>query len=306
MRIIKELGELREHGPISLAIGNFDGVHRGHQRLLLEMLAAARRAGQFAGVLTFRPHPRIVLQPDAPLQFLTTPPQQRALLADLGVDVLIEQPFTRALADTPAEEYIADVVRALDLRDIWVGDDFNFGKDRAGNVALLRDLGRQLGFAVHIVDRHADDGPPASSTRIRAALRDGDVGEAARLLGRSYELFGTVIHGDQRGRQIGVPTANVQPEAHLAVPAHGVYACTADAGGVTWPAATNIGTRPTVDGSRVVVEAHLIGFDGDLYDQHIAIRFLSRIRDERRFERLDDLVTQIHADIDAVRKRVSG
>lgn len=304
MKIVTEPGELGRGRPVMLAIGNFDGVHRGHQWLLGQLVEHAKRDGCDSCVLVFRPHPRAVLQPHAPRQFLTTPRQQREIFRRLGLDVLVEQPFDRAIASTEARDFVARLVSSLDLRQVWVGQDFQFGRNRAGDVDLLRELGPRFGFEVQAVERRVVEttGESISSSRIRGALAEGNVQEAGRLLGRPYELTGTVVHGDARGRAIGVPTANVQPDDDLVVPGRGVYYTQVSIAGSVHPAATNIGVRPTVGGTRVSVEAHVLDFDGDLYDRELAVRFMSRLRPEQHFGGIEALVAQIGRDVDEVRR----
>lgn len=305
MEIVRVPAELGRSRPVMLAIGNFDGVHRGHQWLLGQLVAQAERAACESCVLVFRPHPRVLLQPRAPRQFLTTPQQQRDIFRRLGLDVLIEQPFDLAFASTEPHAFVAQLVSSLDLRQVWVGQDFQFGRNRAGNVDVLRELGRRFGFEVHAVERRVLEptGEPISSSRIRGALTEGDVEEAGRLLGRPYELTGRVVRGDARGKTIGVPTANLQPDDDLLVPGSGVYYTEVPIAGILHAAATNVGVRPTVDGTRLSVETHVLDFDGDLYDQVLAVRFLARLRPEQKFGSLDELVAQIGRDLDEVRRR---
>lgn len=190
---------------------------------------------------------------------------------------------------------------------MWVGQDFQFGRNRAGNVDVLRELGGRFGFEVHAVERRVleSTGESISSSRIRGALSAGDVEEAGRLLGRPYELTGLVVHGDARGRTIGVPTANLQPDDDLLVPGRGVYYTEVPIAGSLRPAATNVGVRPTVGGTRVSVETHVLDFDGDLYDRGVAVRFLARLRPEQQFGGLEALVSQIGRDVDAVRRKAA-
>jgi len=303
MRIVSQPTELGRDRPIVLAIGNFDGVHRGHQYVLSCLIDDARRHRAASGVLTFRPHPRVVLLPESPRSFITTANQQQRLLTECGIDVLIQQPFTKELAAMPAEGYVRSLVDSLCLRAVWVGDDFKFGHGRSGTVDVLRSLGDRLGFAVHALERQKYGAETMSSSRIRGAIEAGDVTMAEKLLGRLYELEGVVVAGDQRGRTIGVPTANLEPVADSCIPANGVYYCVAIVDGTAWPAATNVGVRPTVGGQRRTIEAHLLDFTGDLYGKRMALRFARRLRAEQTFDTLAGLVAQIHRDIAQTREQ---
>jgi riboflavin kinase/FMN adenylyltransferase len=303
MQLVNGLRAVNLEKPLAMAIGNFDGVHRGHRVLLGRLIQGAKEVGCQSAVMTFRPHPRAVLTPDVPLVWLTNPDQQRELLADSGVDLLIEQPFNRELAQTSPEAFVHILVTGCRLLKVVVGDDFNFGKARAGNVALLRTLGTQFGFQVDVIDRRQEGSSPISSSRIRRALEEGDVETAVELLGRPYELRGVVEPGDRRGRTIGFPTANVRSLDNLVTPGRGVYACSVALAGKPHPAATNIGLRPTIDGTRYTVEVFVLDFDGDLYGQTLHVQFLSRLREERKFDGLPALVAQIQRDVDAARDR---
>ena len=290
-----------------LAIGNFDGVHRGHQVLIGEAREIASREGAPIMVLTFEPHPRSVFNPDAPPFRLTTLRTRIQALEELGVDHLVAQHFDLEFAKKSAEEFVREIlVRDLAVRHVVVGWDFCFGSKRAGNVELLRRMGAELGFVVTALSPvRASDEEIYSSSTIRQALQDGLPDKAARLLGRPWEIEGRVESGDRRGRTIGFPTANVAL-GDLLRPALGVYAVHAgiDRGAETeWHrGVANLGRRPTVDGTRVQLEVHLFDFDGDLYGQHLRTQMVSFLRPEKKFDGLPALQAQIAADCGRARE----
>lgn len=282
-----------------LTIGSFDGVHLGHQKIVRQMVEQAHAASSPAAVLTFHPHPASVLgKRNGPL-YLTTPEYRAKLLGDLGVDVVITHPFSKELAGYTAEEFMRWVKAQLGLDELWVGYDFALGRDREGKVPRLRELGESLGYRVREVGSLDVDGEPVSSRRIRAALEAGDIEQANRLLGRPYFLCGDVIHGDNRGRSIGIPTANLEIWKDQIIPRAGVYVCHATLDGETWGAVTNVGVRPTFEQGVVAprVEAHILDFDQEIYGRQLCLDFLARLRDEQKFSGIDTLLQQIHQDI---------
>jgi riboflavin kinase/FMN adenylyltransferase len=292
-------------GPASVAVGNFDGVHRGHQALVAAAVARSRASGGSAVVLTFDPHPARVLRPQAAPAALTTLAQKEELVAALGIDRLVVVPFDARLAALSAEAFAREVLQqALVARHVVVGESFRFGRGREGDPRRLETLGASLGFAVEVVPPLVEGGRPISSSRVREAVERGDVGEARTLLGRDYFVDGEVVHGDGRGRTIGVPTANLAPAEQI-LPAHGVYAARCQPGAGAWhAAAVNVGERPTFGGGRVRLEAHLVDFEGDLYGARLRVAFHERLRGEQRFESKDALVAQIRRDIEAARARL--
>lgn len=280
-----------------VTIGNFDGVHRGHQALVAAAVGRARAAQGKAVVLTFDPHPARVLAPERELAALTTPAQKAELLAALGVDVVAVLPFTAELARRSAVDFAREVLaEAIGARHVVVGRSFRFGHRQEGDAAALARLGDALGFGVEALDAVLDEGRPVSSSRIRDALAAGDVARAAALLGRAYFVDGTVVEGDRRGRTIGFPTANVEPDGGI-LPARGVYAgrCRLPDGGAR-TAVVNVGQRPTFGGGSVRIEAHLLDFDGELYGHRLRLAFTSWLRDERRFDGAGALAAQIRED----------
>ncbi len=287
-----------------VTVGNFDGVHRGHQALLAAAVEGARATGGVSVVLTFDPHPSRVLSPDRAPEALMTADQKEELLARLGVDRLALLPFTAELSRRPPEEFARAVLQgALGARRVVVGSNFRFGQGRAGDIALLRRLGDELTFEVMAVEPVWHEGAPISSTRIREALARGAVAAARELLGRPFFVDGEVVRGDGRGRTLGIPTANLALRNET-LPRPGVYAATGrllPAGGPR-AAVVNLGRRPTFGGGETTLEVHLLDFAGDLYGALLRVAFRERLRDERRFDGPEALVKQIRDDIEAARR----
>ncbi len=287
----------------ALALGNFDGVHVGHRALF----EAAKKLGRPAA-LTFHPHPGKVLQPELAPKLITTLHRKLELLEAEGLEATIVQPFTVEFARTPAEQFEAELFDQLRAKCAVVGGDFTYGARRGGNVDSLLAAAQKRGAGVHVVPPVLVDGVLASSTRIREYILEGRVGAARRLLGRYFDLDGTVVPGKGRGRGIGFPTANVDTQNELR-PAPGVYAVRArllDPGGDEpgrWrAAAANIGVKPTFGGGEITLEIHLLDFSGDLYGCALRVQFLERLRDERRFASIDELSGQIQRDLEAARE----
>ncbi len=280
----------------AVAIGVFDGMHLGHRRVL-ESLGDAD-TGLTKVAMTFSTHPASVLSPDGAPPRLSTLKRRFDLFEDAGIDRVAVLGFDEQMRVMEPEDFVRRfLIEGLNARFVVVGVGFRFGRGAAGSTETLAELGRQHGFEVEVIDIACDDGAEIRSTTIREALRGGDVERAATMLGRPYDLEGIVVPGDGRGRQIGIPTANVSFPAMLTVPRHGVYAVNAVIDGVGLPAVANLGIRPTFGGEDEVLEVHVLGFNRDLYGKHISVEFVRRIRDERRFESVDDLLVQIHADI---------
>ena len=260
----------------AVTVGNFDGVHRGHQALVAQAVADARASAGTAVVLTFDPHPARVLAPERAPATIMTLDQKAERLARLGVDRVAVLPFTPSLAAQPAPEFAQRVLHdALRATTVVVGAGFRFGRGRAGDVALLRRLGRSLGFAVHGMRPVFHQGAPISSSRVREALARGDVEGAAEMMGRPFAIDGTVVRGAGRGRTIGIATANIAP-VNETLPGNGVYACWIRVGGTDGPirpAVANVGRRPTFGGAEITVEAHVLDVDEDFYDQPARLAF---------------------------------
>ncbi|MBW2268813.1 MAG: bifunctional riboflavin kinase/FAD synthetase [Deltaproteobacteria bacterium] len=292
-----------------LTVGNFDGIHLGHRAILDVVVERARSLDGEAVVHTFEPHPRQVLYPERAPRLLTTLEQKLELLAAAGVAVAVVEPFTLEYARTSAEVFIRDRLHGcIAPLEVYVGYDFHFGHDREGSMRLLTEMGPRLGFAVTIIPEVTIDAGDVNSTRIRQLLADAEVEKACEMLGRAYTVRGSVVKGEQRGRGLGFPTANLDPENEV-LPAPGVYAGHArfldGQAGEAHPVVTNVGTRPTFeDAGRVVAEAHLIDFDGDLYGRRLELSFEQLLRPERRFESVDALRRQIRADVDDGRRRL--
>lgn len=291
----------------AVAIGNFDGVHLGHQRLLEAAVAAARRLGGDAAVLTFEPHPAAVLAPHKAPPLITSLPRKLELLAQAGITACVLEPFTRELAGLSPEAFVQSIlVEILGARHIVVGYDFTFGRDRAGTAASLRELGAARGIGVDVIEPVKVGDDVVSSTRVRELVRAGHMAGARALLGRDHDVDGTVIRGDGRGARIGVPTANLAVDSQL-LPAPGVYAVRVQllerAGSPPLPGVANLGTNPTfVDRTELSLEVHVLDFAGDLYDQRVRVQLVERLRGEQRFAGVDALLAQIRADIARARE----
>jgi riboflavin kinase / FMN adenylyltransferase len=283
----------------SLAVGSFDGVHRGHQVLVNALVEAARRLEQPAVVLTFFPHPSVVLRGRRPSFYLMSPDEKADALSALGVDVVITLPFDQTLAHVRASDFLADLKRHLNFQGLWIGEDFTLGYQREGNRQFLEARRGTFGYSLHVVSPFLMEGEAVSSTRIREALRSGDVARAGSYLGRPFALPGKVIRGVGRGRRLGFPTANLAFWEERAYPGVGVYACWVHVRGQRFAAVTNIGLRPTfeTDSQQPTIEAHLLDAAIDLYDREITLVFVERLRDERRFGSADALRDQIRRDI---------
>lgn len=311
MRIMRDADAIDvDARPTAVTIGAFDGVHRGHLEVLRLVADLARARDLAATVVTFDRHPAQVVRPESAPKLLNTLEQRLELLEATGlVDTVCVLTFDDARRTKTAEEFVAEVlVERLQARLVIVGADFHFGHRRGGNVALLDRMGADHGFEViglGLVSPESDGGSPYSSTRIRTLLTEGNVADAATLLGRPHAVRGTVEHGDHRGRDLGFPTANLAVAPELALPAVGIYAGTfAGADGVARPAAISLGLRPTFYENAEVpmLEAHVLDFDGDLYDQTVEVAFVARLRGEERFDSIDALVAQIQRDVDATRR----
>ncbi|MEJ2746346.1 MAG: bifunctional riboflavin kinase/FAD synthetase [Anaerolineae bacterium] len=299
---VNSLAEVNDRQPTFVAIGSFDGVHRGHQLLLQSMVAAAEKEGARTAVLTFFPHPKRVLQNLTGPYYLTTLEDRVALLVEQGIDLVITMPFNEEVRHTRAADFVDQMLRYLNMRQLW-GGNFAFGYRREGDVPFLRRLGKEKGFTVELVREMVQLGDGlVSSSRIRDGLAKGDVVDVAGCLARPYHVRGTVVMGDQRGRTIGFPTANLDVWEELLLPVNGVYATFAWLGSQRYIAASNVGVRPTINGGNVTVEAHLLDFAGDLYGQELKLEFMEHIRPEMKFAGLDALKAQIQSDVETIRQ----
>jgi len=311
MDVIDDLAVAELRQETVLTIGAFDGVHLGHQALVNHIMGRARATDRLGALITFHPHPAVVLAPDRAPQYMTTPGEKVALLAGLGLDLMVLLPFDRHVATTPARDFVQALSRHLRVRELWVGADFALGRNREGDAGCLRRLGQDLGYELHVIEPLLVKGETISSSRIRALLREGSVEQAARLLGRYPSLSGEVVAGAHRGHGLGFPTANLEIRPERAVPADGVYAVFALLGSERHQAVANVGVRPSFDNGHRTVETHLLDFDQDIYGCDLVVEFVARLRSERRFVDIADLITQIQRDSEAARrilgsKRQSG
>lgn len=299
----------RAHSPSVIAPGNHDGVHLGHQALVRTARAHARAHGLRTVALTFDPHPSALLAPERAPAALTTIPRRRELLLRAGADDVIVQPFTREFAALGPEEFL-EALREYGARALVVGPDFRFGRDRAGDVALLQRFGAHNGLAVIVEPPVLVDGVRVSSSAVREAIARGDVERAALLLGHVHEIEGEVVRGDQRGRKLGFPTANLRADDVLR-PADGVYAVIArvldaqHAASAPLLGVANLGVRPTFEAGRSL-EVHLFEFDGDLYGKRMRVGFVTRVRPERKFGGVDELRAQLELDCTTARSTLNG
>lgn len=307
MRVDNGLGARRDgDAPVVLTIGNFDGVHLGHVALLSAVRSKAVALGAQSALLTFDPHPRCVLDPARCPQSLTTVAEKQGLLAAEGLDRLVVLPFTREVSTWGAEQFCDMLLEAFDLRALVVGHDFALGHKRQGDIAFLRDYGERHGFPVVVVDAVRVGTEVVSSSRIRSLLAEGDVAGAGVLLGRLHFMDAVVEHGQEVGRHLGFPTANLSIAAEKCLPASGVYAMWVRVDGAWHAAATNVGYRPTFGGDRLTVEAFLLDYSGDLYGREVRAVFVERLREERAYAPVEELVAQIGRDVEQVRTVLSG
>ncbi len=303
MRVVKSLekipGEFRD---AFVTIGNFDGVHLGHVPILKKLIEEAHGENSKALVITFDPHPKKILRPDIrPFYLLTSVEEKIKLLEDIGIDGLILIPFDLNFSKMTAESFVCDILwDKLHIRKIFVGHDYSFGKSKTGNKVFLAEFGKKLGFEVDIIDAVKLDEETISSTRIRHLILEGDVKEAARLLGRPYNISGIVVPGKKRGSILGIPTANIKPDKEL-IPAQGVYAVISHLEKDRYKGVLNIGFNPTFSDTDLSVEVYLLDFSGDIYGRKVDVLFIEKIRDEVKFDNAEQLVKQIKRDIDEAR-----
>ena len=283
--------------PTVLTLGVFDGLHLGHQRIMQTVVERARAVEAHATAITFDPHPRAVLHPESAPPLLQTLDQRLANLEVLGVEQTIVIPFTREFASQPAEDFMSDIIHdRLHAKEVYLGKGFAFGKDRGGNIALLKSMSEKLGFVADEVDEVRLRGHRVSSSKIRQLLAEGRINLARRMLGRPYGVEGVIIRGNRRGHTIGFPTANLKPHNRV-IPRYGVYATASLVGGTWRKSITNIGVRPTFENDAdPSIESYIFDFDGDLYGDVLRVRFLHRIRDERKFNGINELKAQIERD----------
>lgn len=286
-----------------LAVGVFDGVHRGHRQIINRLVAGAHEQDAFAVVLTFDPHPAKLFGKDD-IKLLSLPGERARLLGNLGVDVVVTHPFDKDVADTTAFDFMKQLKERLDLKHLVLGYDSTLGKNREGNTVRLTEIGSELGYTVETVSALSDESGVISSTEIRKLVTVGKVKEAAHLMGHPYRVQGLVAYGDQRGRTIGFPTANLDYASEKVIPAGGIYACWAYVGDEKHMAAINIGTNPTFtpDKTTLNVEAYLLDFDRDIYGEVLQLEFVERLRDELKYTTVDALIEQINLDVKQTRE----
>lgn len=297
MRILRSYNHIpADLRGASLAIGNFDGLHRGHEAVISAAMAAGNEAGKPAGVITFEPHPRQFFQPDIPVFRLTSEKVKLELLEEMGLDLAVVLPFNAGLASLSAEDFVSKVLaEGLGVGHVVTGADFRFGKGRKGDADMLRALGDEYGFGVTLVEPKGKGGAVFSSTAIRERLSEGDVAGAAGFLGYWWRVSGTVTGGDKRGHGLGFPTANIiaPPGFDLA---HGIYAVRVRAGGKRYHGAAYFGTRPSFDDGEAVIETFLFDYSGDLYGQEIELEFIAWLRGDEKFDTSDALKAQMARD----------
>lgn len=308
MRTVSGLAEFPPTlDSVVLALGTFDGVHLGHRQVIGQAVACARAIGGCAVVVTFEPHPLEVLRPSAEPVLLTTMDERLGLFQEIGVDMVLILPFDLAFSELPARVWLDDILtRHLGAREVFVGTSYTFGHRREGTAPRLAEWGHARGLPVHLVPAVLVGGEPVSSSRIRSALREGLVDEAATLLGRWYSVGGRVVRGSGRGRTLGFPTANLQIDSRKVLPGRGVYATAATVRGHRYGGATNIGHRPTFGGGALAVETHLLEYSGELAGEDMTLGFVQRIRDERAFPGPEALVRQIHNDVARARELLAA
>ena len=306
MRHYHSLREVSLHNSW-LAIGVFDGVHRGHQQIIKRLAAGAHENDVPAVVLTFHPHPAKVFG-RGEIRLLTLPDERAELFASLGVDVVVTHPFDQEVANTTAFDFMSQLKQYLGLDHLVLGYDSTIGKNREGNAARLTEIGSELGYSVEVVPALSDESGVISSTEIRKLIATGNVAGAAQLMGHPYSLHGPVAHGDKRGRTIDVPTANIEYSHDKLIPTNGIYTCWATLDNKKYQAAVNIGINPTFtpDKQTPNVEAHLLDFQREIYGEDIRLEFVTRLRDELRFDSVNKLLEQIWKDIEDTRKILSS
>jgi riboflavin kinase/FMN adenylyltransferase len=297
MEIEQELANIGPQGETLLTIGVFDGVHAGHRYLLETLQQQAAEKNLLSGVVTFNPHPQSILHPHNQLLWLSDPEDRVKSLQKLGINLVAVLTFTPEVAQLSAQEFMSLVKKLLRMRSIMVGPDFTLGRGQEGNIQLLRTLGREMKFSVEVIPPYTINGEVVSSTLIRQALTQGDMGKVKRLMGHYFQIGGKVIASDRRGRILGFPTANLDIKPQQALPGNGIYATITQVYDKQFPSATNIGTRPTFGEGKKNVETHLLNYKGDLYGKEIRIEFMQKLRDEQHFPSSEELKAQIRKDI---------
>jgi riboflavin biosynthesis protein ribF len=307
VREITDITTFSTQQPTVLTIGTFDGVHLGHQKIIERVVAIARQEGLLATIFTFFPHPRMVVQHDKGLKLIHTLEEKKQLLQQLGVDLLVVQPFNEAFAQLTAEEFVSTIlVQHLNVKKVIIGYDHRFGRNRTANINDMRLFGEKYGFAVEEISVQEVDEVSVSSTKIREALNKGDVTTAEHYLGTPYSLTGTVVHGLKLGRTLGYPTANIQvTEDYKLIPKDGVYVVYSYIGGQKVYGMMSIGKNPTIEGKGASIEVYFFDFNGDLYDRELTIYFVKYLREERKFSSVALLKKQLQDDETTARKAIA-
>jgi riboflavin kinase/FMN adenylyltransferase len=307
MSIERQFSQAAPSGDTVLTIGTFDGVHRGHQRLFQRVREEAQARGLQSAAITFRNHPRTVVSPGARVEYLTPWPQRKSLIKAQGIEHLVALEFTKELSLLKAREFVALLVDHLRMKALVVGPDFALGHRREGDIDTLKALGREMDFQVWMVEPEVvNEGQPIRSRTLRQLIAAGDVGLAETMLGRPFSLGGVVTKGDQRGKGLGFPTANITPEPDLLVPGDGIYATWAIVGGRRHQSATSIGVRPTFGPGSRSVEAYIFDFDSDIYGETLTLEFAYRLREEQAFSSVESLVEQMGRDVAQARSVLTG
>ncbi len=289
-----------------LTIGNYDGVHIGHRRIIRKVVDKAREIKGTPMLMSFYPHPHAVLKPDSYIRLITPPHIKERLVAETGIEVMFEIPFDEDVRSIPPESFVEDILLGkIGVAGVIVGYDFRFGKGGAGDDKLLMEYAHKKGFYFDVVGAITLDDEKIGSNRIRKLIMDGEVKKANELLGRPHMIEGTVIHGVNRGKSMGFPTINFETVFEL-IPGNGVYITEVEFDGRKWPSVTNIGYNPTFDGKKLMVETHILDFDRDLYDREIVISFHERVRAEQKFKDMSELMAQIARDVETARTYFKG
>ena len=303
MIIYRSLEEIPAKLPNAVVtIGNFDGVHLGHREIFRKVRHSAAKLGGVSVVVTFAPHPLKVVAPDREFRLITTYDEKERLIAESGIDVLVIVPFSRQFSAISAELFVREIlVETIGMKSLVIGFDYAFGRNREGNIDLLRRLGDEVGFTVDVLDQVGNGETGFSSSMVRELISAGDVKRVVPLLGRYFSVGGEVVHGFHRGKQLGFPTANIRVEEEL-LPKPGVYAVKVEGEGGVLDGACNVGDNPTFHGSKLTVEVHLLDFDGDIYGHRLRVYFVERIRDEHEFSGVPSLLEAIRHDITRCRE----
>lgn len=304
--IITDIYSVKLTRPSVMTIGSFDGVHRGHQHLLAAVISSAHARSVASVAIVLNPHPKLVLRPDSPLLLLSTLKERLALLGQLGLDYVVVFPFTLEHSKIPARDFVKMLIDHLQMVEIQCGPNFALGYKREGDVAYLRELGKEFGFAITVVAPRQYVEGIISSTCVRAAITDGDISTATALLGRFPSLCSVVVHGDHRGRQLGFPTANLNVPDKKLIPANGIYAVRVCLNDEWFNGAANVGIRPQFGGGPRLVEVYILDFDREIYGQDLKVDFVARLREEKKFESVGELIAQMTQDVAASRKILEG